>query len=117
MAGSELAHLGQQAVAPIIEELGNNPAPEQAWALLQALGWMSKAPSAPRIDEVSVELLLAQFLLHRDPDVREAAARAMRLLPPDRAAYWLRWREREEKDREVVLTIEEELTELQAAGG
>jgi hypothetical protein len=116
-AGSELADLGKEAVAPIIEELGNNPAPDQALALLQALGWMGKAPSAPRIDEVSVELLLVQFLVHRDPDVREAAARAMRLLPPERAISWLRRRRLEEQDPEVIQTIEEELTQSQAAGG
>ena len=111
-AGSELADLGPVAVVPIVDELGNNPTPDQAWTLLKALGWMGNAPSSPRIDEASVELLLAKFFQHHDADVREAAARAMRLLPPERAGYWLRRQEREEKDREVVLTIEEELTRI-----
>jgi predicted HTH domain antitoxin len=115
--GSQLADLGWVAVAPIVEELGKNPAPDQAWALLQALGWMGKAASAPTIEEASIELLLAKFLQDRDPDVREAAAHAMRRLPPERATYWLRRREQEETDQEVIQTIEDELTRIRTAGG
>jgi predicted HTH domain antitoxin len=116
-AAALLADLGCAAVTPIAEELARNPTSDQAWALLQALGWLANGPSAQTIEEASVELLLASFLQHRDPDVREAAAHAMRLLPPEQAVYWLRRREREEQDREVVLTIEDELTHYPAASG
>src|SRR5262249_41711590 len=107
-AGSELAHLGPVAVAPIIEELGNIPEPDQAWARLQSLGCIGESSSAPTIESTSVELLLAKFLQHRNPDDRENAAGALRLLPPERATCWLRRRRLEEKDPEVIQTIEEQ---------
>jgi hypothetical protein len=116
-AGSELADLGAVAVAPIIQELANNPTTDQAWTLLKALGWIGESPSAPTMESASVESILARFLQHRDPDVREYAARAMRLLPPERAGYWLRRQEPEEKDPDVVLTIKEELMRLPTTGG
>ena len=67
-------------------------------ALVKALAWIGQSPSAPKLEATSVELTLARFLQHFDGDVREWAAVAMRLLPPDRAAYWLRRRQAEETD-------------------
>ncbi len=74
-------------------------------------------PTAPTIEATGLELLLARFLQHGDGDVREAAAQAMRLMPPARASYWLRRRRLEEGDSYVVKTIEEELIRHQANGG
>jgi len=51
-------------------------------------------------------LVLADLLQHDDPDIREAAAHAMRLLRPDRAERWLGHRLRDEKNPEVVEAIE-----------
>jgi hypothetical protein len=116
-AAARLSNLGPAAVAPIAEELGNDPTPDQAWALLQALGWMGESSSSPRLEDALLGLILRKFLAHPHPDVREAAARAMRLLPPEQATHWLRQREREENDPDVVQTIEEELTEHSSAGG
>ncbi len=115
-AAARLADLGRTAITPILEVLGNHPSTDQAWALLKALAWIGESSSAPTIEAASVELILARFLQDRDPDLREDAARAMRLLPPERTTYWLRRRQLEEKVSDVAQTIEEELTHLQAAG-
>ena len=40
--------------------------------------------------------------------------RLVEVEPPERATYWLRRREQEETDREVIQTIEDELTRIQA---
>jgi hypothetical protein len=114
---AQLADLGEAAIGPIVEELGGHPTPEQAEALLKALGWIGESPSALIIEATAFELLLARFLQHRDPDVREGAALAMRLLPSARAAYWLRRRQLEERDKYVTPTIEDELTRHQSSGG
>ena len=104
-------------MTPITRELGNYPTPDQAWALLQALRWIADDPSAPTIEETSVELLLAKFLQHRDQDVREAAVHTLRLLPYERATYWLRRQACQEKDPEVIQTIVEELTRIDTTRG
>jgi hypothetical protein len=116
-AAAALAELGVAAIPPILEELDNNPTTDQAMALVKALAWIGQSPSAPKLEATSVELTLARFLQHFDGDVREWAAVAMRLLPPDRAAYWLRRRQAEETDPYVSQAIAEELTQLQAASG
>jgi predicted HTH domain antitoxin len=114
-AASQLADLGPVALGPIVEELRDNPAADQARALLQALGWMAESASAPTVEDAPFELILAQFLQHRDPDTREAAARAMQLLPPERAVHWLTLRRRDEPDADVMQTIEDELEHRRAA--
>ena len=58
---------------------------------------------------VEAELILADLLQHDDPDIREAAACAMRLLRPERAAHWLTRRGRVEPDAAVRAAIEDEL--------
>jgi hypothetical protein len=112
-----LARLGPVALAAVVEELGENPASDQARALLQALGWLGESPEAPIVTEASTELTLAQFLQNRDPDTRESAARALRLLPPARAAHWLGLRLREEPDPDVAETIRDELASRPIGGG
>jgi hypothetical protein len=114
---SLLARLGPAALALVVEELGENPASDQARALLQALGWLGESPEAPIVAEASTELTLARFLQDRDPDTREAAARALRLLPPARAAHWLGLRLGEEPDPDVAETIREELARCPEVGG
>ncbi len=64
-AAARLADLGGAAVTPITRELGNYPTPDQACPRSQALRWIADDPSAPTIEETSVELLLAKFLQHR----------------------------------------------------
>jgi predicted HTH domain antitoxin len=112
-----LAKLGPVALAPIVEELGENPASDQARALLTALGWLGESPEAPVVREASTELTLAQFLQNRDPDTRESAARALRLLPPARAAHWLGLRLGEEPNPDVAETIRDELARRPNGGG
>jgi hypothetical protein len=85
--------------------------------LLQALGWLGESPEAPIVTEASTELTLAQFLQNRDPDTREAASRAVRLLPPARAANWLGLRLGEEPDPDVAETIRDELASRPIGGG
>ena len=54
--------------------------------------------------------MLADFLQHDDPDLREAAAEAISLLPPERAVHWLTHRLRDEADVRVREAIELELS-------
>ncbi len=113
---SLLTRLGRAALGSVVEELSEEPAADQMRALLQTLGWLGESPEAPTLAEASTELTLARFLQHRDPDTRESAARAMRLLPPARAAHWLGLRLVEENDPDVAETIREELATRPAGG-
>ena len=49
-ASSLLARLGEAAIGPAIEELANDPTPDQALALLNALGSHSAAESRPTLE-------------------------------------------------------------------
>ena len=109
-ASSLLAGLGEAAIGPAVEELANDPAPDQALALLNALGSLGEAESSPTLEGALAELVLADFLQHDDPDLREAAAEALRLLPPERAVHWLTHRLRDEADAGVREAIELELS-------
>jgi predicted HTH domain antitoxin len=108
-AASVLADLGELGIGPIVEGLLANPAHDQAIALLNALGWLADSGRAARLEGAQVELVLADRLQHDDPDMREAAACAMRLIRPEHAVRWLEHRLRDEADAEVRGTIEEEL--------
>ncbi len=109
-AASMLADLGREGLIPILEALLGSPTTDQALALLWALGWLG---DREQDGEPQTELVLMQYLLDESPELREASARAMRLLPPGRARIWLARRLRDEPDHEVRRTIEEE---LEAAG-
>jgi hypothetical protein len=113
-AASTLAGLGDVSLGPILETLRGDAPPDQALALLRALGWMGGRQT--RADPLA-ELVLVKHLLHEDPDVREAASKALRVLPRERARTWLTRRLRDETDGEVRRTIEEELEPIQAAHG
>jgi hypothetical protein len=108
-AAALLSDLGRASVGPIIEELDRNPAADQALALLRALGWLGDSHERPTLEGAQGELILADLLQHDDPDIREAAACAMRLLRPERAAHWLARRRRVEPDAAVLAAIEDEL--------
>lgn len=108
-AGSVLADLDEVAIGPIVEGLLNSPSHDQAITLLDALGWLGESGRLPRLEGAEAELMLADRLQHDDPDMREAAACAMRLIRPERAVPWLEHRLRVETDPEVRRTIEEEL--------
>jgi hypothetical protein len=113
-AGSMLADLGDIAIAPIVERLRGDPSHDQALTLLKALGWLGESDRRPRLAGAEAELILAERLQDEDPDMREAAACAMRLLNPQRARRWLERRFRDEPDAEVRRTLEEELARHQA---
>lgn len=108
-AAALLTDLGRASVGPIIEELDRDPAADQALALLRALGWLGESHERPTLEGAQGELILADLLQHDDPDIREAAACAMRLLRPERAAHWLTRRGRVEPDAAVRAAIEDEL--------
>jgi HEAT repeats len=103
---SMLADLGVDVLDPILETLRGRPATDQALALLWALGWLGDQEKS---GDPRAELVLAQYLLDEGAEIREAAARAMRLIAPDRARLWLTRRLRDEPDHEVRRTIEDEL--------
>jgi HEAT repeats len=113
-AGSTLARMGTVAIGPILEALQGDAPPDQAVAVLHALGWIGEHETT---DHPLAELVLVKYLLHEDPDVRETACIALRLLPPERARTWLTRRLRDETDGEVRRTIEEELAAAQVSRG
>jgi hypothetical protein len=115
-AAALLADLGQAGIGPIVEGLLGDPSHDQAIALLKALGWLGESDSPPRLEGAQAELILADCLLDDDPDMREAAACAMRLIRPERAVRWLEHRLRDETDSEVRRTIEEELSHHRVLG-
>ena len=92
------------------------PSAGPALALLKALGWSVGISSPAQFDRGRLEQVLTGFLGSDDPDTREAAARAMRWLPKDRADYWLDRHRMDEKDASVLETIEEELSRQPSAG-
>jgi HEAT repeats len=109
-AASMLADLGPESLVPIVEALRDGPTADQALALLWALGWLGDREES---GDPQTTLVLVKYLLDESPELREASARSFRLIPPDQARIWLTRRLREEPDREVRRTIEEE---LEAAG-
>ncbi len=113
-AAFALAGLGAVSIGPILEALRGDAPPDQALALLRALGWMGGRQTT---GDPLAELVLVEHLLHEHPDVREAASEALRVLPRERARTWLSRRLRDETDDEVRRTIEEELEPVQAAHG
>jgi hypothetical protein len=112
-AAALLADLGRGSIGPVLEELVSDPAPDQALALLRALGWLGESRDRPTLEGAQGELTLAEWLQHGDPDIREAAARAMRLLRPERATHWLSMRQCVEPDAGVREAIDDELARYQ----
>jgi hypothetical protein len=115
-AGSLLADLGEIGVGPIIEELGDSLVVDQGLALLKALAWLGESPDHPTLEGAQAELILAHCLQDDDSDLREAAAGAMRLLPPERAIRWLNPRLRVETNEDVKRAIQDVLVSHGAAG-
>jgi hypothetical protein len=101
-----LADLGSVSLGPILEALRDEPTTDQALALLWALGWLGDRQET---EDMRAELILVQYLFDENAELREASARAMRLIPPHRAKRWLTRRLRDESGREVRLSIEDEL--------
>jgi predicted HTH domain antitoxin len=106
---SLLSDLGDVILGPIFEELAREPSSDQALALLWALGSLSDSEASPRLEGVQAELVLVDLLQNDAPDIREAAATAMRLLPAQRASRWLSHRLRIEANPDVRTAIEGEL--------
>ncbi len=109
-AASLLAELGEIILVPAFEELGRSRSRDLALCLIWALVSLSESAPGLRIGAGPPEPILAARLQDDDPDIREAAAEAMRLLGPERAARWLEQRLRDETNEEVRQTIERELT-------
>jgi hypothetical protein len=115
-AGSLLADLGEIGVGPIMEELGDSLVVDQSLALLKALAWLGESHDHPTVEGAQAELILAHCLQDDDSDMREAAAGAMRLLPPERAIRWLNPRLRVETNEDVKRAIQDVLISYSAAG-
>ncbi len=105
---SILSQAGGTGILPILEGLERRPQRDQAEALLQALGWMGE--DGVRVDLSSAERLetaLSRFVELDDSDLREWAARAVRLLPPEQVVRLLANRLDVEPDADVRQAIEE----------
>jgi hypothetical protein len=111
---SLLADLGEIVLGPVFEELSRGANSDQVVCLLWALEGLSESDPTLRVESIQAELILADLLQDDEPDVREEAAEAMRLLSPERAVRWLGHRLRDETNAEVGQTIQRELTRLQA---
>jgi hypothetical protein len=111
---SLLADLGEVILGPVLEELARGAGGDQPLCLLWALDSLSESAPNLRLEGVQAELVLADLLQDDDPDLREEAAQAMRLLSPERAVRWLEHRLRDETNAEVRQTIERELTRHRA---
>jgi hypothetical protein len=105
---SLLARAGEVAIPPILEELERQPSRDQAEALLHALAWLAEHEDAvPPSLTTRLEAVLASFLWHDDPDLRDRAAGSTRLLPREQALGLLRRRLDAEADADVRRAIEE----------
>ncbi len=113
-AASLLAELGEFILIPAFEELARSRSRDQALCLLWALVSLSESAPTLRIEAGPSEPILAARLHDDDPDIREAAAEAMRLLGPERSARWLEQQLRDETNDEVRQTIERELARSRA---
>jgi hypothetical protein len=108
-AATALASIGASSFGPIFEGLSGNPPVDQAQVLLWALVSLAESEPSVHAESAQPEIVLVEFLQHDEPDLRESAARAMRLLRRDRALRWLSHRLRDESNAEVRRTIEDEL--------
>jgi hypothetical protein len=105
---SLLAGAGEAAIPPILEELERQPTRDQAEALLHALAWIGEhGGAAPPSLTTRLEAVIASFLWHDDPDLRDRAAGSARLLPGEQALGLLRKRLDAEADADVRRAIEE----------
>jgi hypothetical protein len=109
-----LAALGPMSLRPILEALRGEPTADQTLSLLWSLGWLGGRHTT---EDTLAELVLVRYLFDADPDIRDAASRALRLLPPQSARPWLVQRQREEPDPDVRRTIEEELDLIRGSPG
>lgn len=112
-----LADLGEVSLRPILDELEFEASRDQAEALLKALAWLGAAGATAGVFAGQLTPILAAFLTHDDPDLREAACRATSLLAPGRARALLESRLAVELSIEVRQTIEEMIAQLQSHQG
>jgi hypothetical protein len=112
-----LADLGEVSLRPILDELALDTSRDQAEALLKALGWMGTAGATAGVCAGQLAPILAAFLTHDDPDLREAACRATSLLAPERARALLESRCAVEPSIEVRQAIEERMAQLPSPQG
>jgi hypothetical protein len=108
-AASLLGDLGEIVLDPLFEELSRGAAGDQVICLLWALDSLSESEPTLQLEDARAELALADLLQSDDPDLREAAAGAMRVLKTERAVRWLEHRMRDEANPEVRKAIEAEL--------
>lgn len=113
-AASLLAGLGEVVLEPVFEELARANSRDQSLCLLWSLVSLSEAVPTLRMDARASEAILADRLQDDDPDLREAAAEAMRLVESEQAARWLELRLKDEADDDVRRTMERELTRHRA---
>jgi hypothetical protein len=113
-AASLLADLGEIVLGPIFEELSRGARGDQPLCLLWALDSLSESDPTLRLESAQDELVLAGLLQNEEPDVREGAAEAMRLLASERAVRWLEHGLLDESNEDVRRTLERELTWHQA---
>jgi HEAT repeat protein len=107
---SLLAQAGGAGLLPILDELERQPRRDHAEALLKALGWIGEEGIPVQPSSVKrLEMVLSMFLHHDDAGLREGAARAARLLPPEQAMALLGRHVDEEPDADVRQAIEETL--------
>jgi hypothetical protein len=81
-----LADLGEIILGAIVEELSRGATGDQALCLLWALVSLSESDPTLRLEGARAESALVGLLQNEEPDVREAAAEAVRLLDSDRGA-------------------------------
>jgi hypothetical protein len=103
-----LAQAGDAGIPPILDELERQPRRDQAEALLKALGWMGEEGiPVPPSSVKRLETALSMFLHQDDAGLREWAARAVRLLPGERAIALIGGQLDGETDPDVLQAIEE----------
>jgi hypothetical protein len=79
-AASLLAELGQVIIDPVFQQLAAGASGDQALCLLWALDSLCESDPGVRVEGAQPELVLADLLRNDDPDVRDVAASAMRLV-------------------------------------
>jgi predicted HTH domain antitoxin len=112
-----LADLGEVSLKPILDELELEASRDQEEALLKALAWLGAAGTTAGPLAGQLTPILAVFLTHEDPDLREAACRATSLLAPGDAHAVLEARLAAEPSAEVRQAIAERIAQLPSSQG
>lgn len=107
-----LAHIGEECLVAVRDALRSSPSDDEAWVLLRAIGWMTDLPSATIIAD-PLQTSVISYIDHHNSVLREAAAEALAVLAPERAAGILKSRlsvERDEDVREQIQSVLERFT-------